>query len=46
MEKIKNKKVQSFFIKEEDYQNIKKKMNKNNDFFSEKELEKVVVILS
>ena len=43
---VKNKKVDNFFIKEEDYQNIKKKMNKNNDFFSEKELEKVVVILS
>lgn len=43
---VKNKKVDHFFIKEEDYQNIKKKMNKNNDFFSEKELEKVVVILS
>lgn len=38
---MENKKVESFFIKEEDYQNLKKKLNKNNDYFSEKELKEL-----
>lgn len=34
------------FINEKEYQKIKKKLNKDNDYFSEKEFRKVVVILS
>lgn len=33
-------------INEEVYQEIKKKLNKKNDWFSKEELEKIVVILS
>jgi len=34
------------FIKEKEYQKIKKKLNKTNDYFSEKEFEKIDVILT
>ena len=34
------------FIKEQDYQKIKKRLNKTNDYFSEKEFEKIDVILT
>lgn len=37
---------ETIFIEEEDYQQIKKKMSKKDDYFTEKEFEKISVILA
>lgn len=39
-------KAKGILIEEKEYQEIKKKLNKTDDYFSEEEFEKVVVILS